>query len=81
MFDFFLVDASQAGDGNLEILVLEDGEIVPNYVKDEGNTCFKVTFTPRRAGVYLIHTQFNGVAIRGGFKKQNYCAFLCILCI
>ncbi|GFO22813.1 filamin-a [Plakobranchus ocellatus] len=61
----FNLDASTAGDGNLEILVMHGDDIVPNYVQDEGNTMFKVTFTPRQAGVHLVHTQFNGVAVRG----------------
>ncbi|GFR83448.1 filamin-A [Elysia marginata] len=61
----FALDASTAGDGNLEILVMHGDEIVPNYVQDEGNTAFKVTFTPRHAGLHLVHTQFNGVAVPG----------------
>ncbi|XP_059143816.1 filamin-B-like, partial [Physella acuta] len=61
----FNLDASEAGDGNLEILVMCEDEIVPNYVQEEGNTKFKVTFTPKRAGLHLIHTQFNGEAVKG----------------
>nr|KAI8751172.1 filamin-B [Biomphalaria glabrata] len=61
----FTLDASEAGDGNLEILVMCDDEIIPNYVQDEGNTVFKVTFTPKRAGLHHIHTQFNGQAVKG----------------
>ncbi|KAK6962580.1 filamin-a, partial [Biomphalaria glabrata] len=60
----FTLDASEAGDGNLEILVMCDDEIIPNYVQDEGNTVFKVTFTPKRAGLHHIHTQFNGQAVK-----------------
>ena len=36
------VDASQAGAGNLEIIVSVNGRHVPNYVQSEGNAKFKV---------------------------------------
>ena len=42
------VDASDAGDGNLEIHVTADGESVPNYVRQERDANFRVTFTPQR---------------------------------
>jgi len=44
----FAVDASDAGDGNLEIHVTADGESVPNYVRQERDANFRVTFTPQR---------------------------------
>lgn len=39
----FSINASQAGAGNLEIIVAVAGRNVPNYVQSEGNARFKVT--------------------------------------
>ncbi|KAL3208380.1 hypothetical protein MRX96_039187 [Rhipicephalus microplus] len=44
---YFTIDASQAGAGNLEIIVSVGGRNVPNYVQSEGNAKFRVNFKPR----------------------------------
>ena len=52
----FAVDASDAGDGNLEIHVTADGESVPNYVRQERDANFRVTFTPKRPTRHKVNT-------------------------
>lgn len=62
------VDASEAGDGNLEIQVTADGESVPNYVRQESDTNFRVSFTPQRPSKHHISVRFNGEPVPG--RKQ-----------
>ncbi|XP_076435460.1 filamin-B-like isoform X2 [Babylonia areolata] len=61
----FTLDASKAGDGNLEIRVTADGESVPNYVRQERDAVFRVTFTPQRPSRHKISVTFNGEAVPG----------------
>ncbi|KAL8600676.1 hypothetical protein ACOMHN_006742 [Nucella lapillus] len=61
----FTLDASKAGDGNLEIHVTADGESVPNYVRQERDAIFKVTFTPQRPTRHKINVTFNGEGVPG----------------
>ncbi|XP_067668833.1 filamin-C-like isoform X2 [Haliotis asinina] len=61
----FTLDASEAGDGNLEIQVTADGESVPNYVRQESDTNFRVSFTPQRASKHHISVRFNGEPVPG----------------
>lgn len=64
----FLVDASQAGEGQLEISINE-GE-VPNHVQVVGGGRCLVSFTPDQAKPHLIDIKFNGETVRG-------CPFVC----
>ena len=54
-----IVDASQAGAGNLEIIVSVNGKNVPNYVQSEGNAKFRVNFRPTEPQPHLISVKFN----------------------
>lgn len=75
---FFLVNASQAGAGNLEIIVSVNGCNVPNYVQSEGNAKFRVNFKPREAAPHNLSVRFNGEPIPGSaFLNINF--FLIIL--
>ena len=62
-----LVDASHAGEGQLEIAV-NDGE-VPNQVQVLGNGKCLVNFTPESAIPHVVDTKFNGENVPG--KNQN----------
>lgn len=62
---YFTIDASQAGAGNLEIIVSVNGKNVPNYVQSEGNAKFKVNFKPTEANVHTVSVKFNGEAVPG----------------
>jgi len=64
----FRVDASQAGEGQLEISI-NDGE-VPNHVQVLGGGRCLVHFTPEQAKPHTIDIKFNGEPIPG-------CPFVC----
>ncbi|XP_046654649.1 filamin-C-like isoform X2 [Daphnia pulicaria] len=64
-FVFFSIDASQAGAGNLEIIVSVNGRHVPNYVQSEGNAKFKVSFKPQEPLPHTLSVRFNGEAVPG----------------
>ncbi|XP_051156361.1 filamin-A [Leptopilina boulardi] len=62
---FFSINASQAGAGNLEIIVAVNGKNVPNYVQSEGNAKFKVNFKPQEAAMHSLSVRFNGEPVPG----------------
>lgn len=64
----FKVDASAAGEGQLEISI-NDGE-VPNHVQVVGGGRCLVSFTPEQAKPHMIDIKFNGEAVQG-------CPFIC----
>lgn len=68
---FNLVNASQAGAGNLEIIVAVNGKNVPNYVQSEGNAKFRVNFKPQEAAVHSLSVRFNGEPVPGN-NLYNY---------
>ncbi|GAB6018892.1 hypothetical protein CHUAL_000550 [Chamberlinius hualienensis] len=62
---YFSIDASQAGAGNLEIIVSVNNRNVPNYVQSEGNAKFRVNFRPQEAQDHLLSIKFNGEHVPG----------------
>ncbi|KAI1285885.1 Filamin-A [Halotydeus destructor] len=62
---FFSIDASQAGAGNLEIIVSVNGRNVPNYVQSEGNAKFRVNFKPTEVNSHTVSVKFNGEPVPG----------------
>jgi len=75
--NFILVNASQAGAGNLEIIVAVNGKNVPNYVQSEGNAKFRVNFKPQEAAVHSLSVRFNGEPVPG--KKIIYVLYVSLL--
>ena len=63
----FKVDASNAGAGNLEIIISVGSDNVPNFVKAEGNAKFEVSCTPQVPDTHMISVKFNGDAVPGNF--------------
>jgi filamin len=61
----FGINASQAGAGNLEIIVAVGGKNVPNFVQSEGNARFKVNFKPLEAATHSLSVRFNSHAVPG----------------
>lgn len=61
----FGINASQAGAGNLEIIVAVNGKNVPNFVQSEGNARFKVNFRPSEAATHSLSVKFNGLPVPG----------------
>ncbi|GFQ94830.1 filamin-A [Trichonephila clavata] len=62
---YFNIDASQAGAGNIEIIVSVGGRNVPNYVQSEGNARFRVNFKPTEAQTHTLSVKFNGEPVPG----------------
>lgn len=61
----FSINASQAGAGNLEIIVAVNAKNVPNFVTSEGNARFKVNFKPTEAAKHSLSVRFNGHPVPG----------------
>ncbi|CAI4233302.1 unnamed protein product [Auanema sp. JU1783] len=59
----FVVDAVEAGKGQLEISVNQGR--VPNNVQMQGAGRCLVTFIPQKAGTYVIDVTFNGEQVQG----------------
>lgn len=68
----FTVNASQAGAGNLEIIVAVNGKNVPNYVQSEGNAKFRVNFKPQEAAMHSLSVRFNGEPVPGIYYLLIY---------
>ena len=64
----FVVDASKAGSGNLEINVCAADENVPNFVKSEGGGHYEVSYTPQLHANHVVHVRFNGALVPGGSR-------------
>ena len=64
---FQLVDASKAGEGNLEISVNYSGHNIPNQIIPIGNSRFEVQFTPQKATIHHCNILFNGELIPGKY--------------
>ncbi len=69
------VDASQAGEGNLEIFVVpeldEAGGGLPATVEPMGDAIFGVTFQPELQSDHLIYITFNDEPIPGNNNNND----------
>ena len=60
------MDAGEAGEGNLEILVISpEGVNVATSVEAEGGARFQVSFTPRYTGQHTVQVTFNDEPVHG----------------
>lgn len=59
----FSINASQAGAGNLEIIVAVAGRNVPNFVQSEGNARFKVNFKPTEAAIHTLSVRYVNILL------------------
>jgi filamin len=70
----FTIDASKAGDGQLEVDI--NNGSVPNRVKKLGNSKYQFTFIPILNDPHIISIKLNGHQISGRkiyiFKLKNY---------
>nr|CAH7749585.1 unnamed protein product [Callosobruchus chinensis] len=55
----FSVDASEAGEGNLEITISARGMNIPTQVHPQGNARFAVSFVPIEACDHVVNVAFN----------------------
>lgn len=60
-----IVDASQAGEGNLEITISARGRNIPTKVHPQGSARFAVSFVPLEAIDHIITITFNKEAVPG----------------
>jgi len=63
------VDASKAGEGQLEISI-NDGD-VPNAVQVLGGGKCLVTYTPEQPITHEIEVTFNGDQVTGAYKRKK----------
>ena len=67
-----LVDAAQAGEGNLEILVTAGpGNNIPTRVEPLGGARFNVTFCPRTAETHSVVVTFNDEPVQGKITETQ----------
>lgn len=64
----FSVDASEAGSGNLEIMV--NGGRVPCQVENKGKRRFLASFIPEDATNHVVEMKFNQVPLAGELNIQ-----------
>lgn len=67
--NLFCVDASQAGEGSLEIGISCKGHFIPNKVKPLGNSKFEVHFQPQESVNHFANICFNSEPVKGKLKK------------
>ncbi|KAI3381290.1 hypothetical protein SNEBB_005484 [Seison nebaliae] len=61
----FNIDASEAGDGNLEISINCVGTNIPNQVRQVGSASYEVTYVPTTIAEHRCNIKFNDVTITG----------------
>jgi filamin len=65
----FLVEASNAGPGNLEVIV-NNGK-VPSTPEALGAALYAITFVPQQRSTHLVHIKFNGELVNGAPFKLH----------
>lgn len=68
----FCVDASQAGEGSLEIGISCNGQYIPNQVKPIGNSKFEVQFLPQEASIHYANISFNSEPVKSNYFKFTW---------
>ena len=66
MFFTHLVDASQAGSGEVEVFVKGDSRKVPCKVVDKGGGFYRATFTPKNTVPHMVFVTFAKETVPGG---------------
>ena len=67
----FLVDCSEAGNGDLEVFVKNDKGRVPSFCSDNGRGIYNVHFTPYMKGPHYVSVNFNRAEIRGWLYMKS----------
>lgn len=65
------MDASQAGEGNLEITISARGRNIPTKVHPQGSARFAVSFVPLEAIDHVITITFNKEAVPGKLRPKS----------
>lgn len=66
------MDASQAGEGNLEITISARGRNIPTKVHPQGSARFAVSFVPLEAIDHVITITFNKEPVPGTFESSAH---------
>lgn len=61
----FLVDTSEAGEGDLRVTVTHDYQQVPAYITHQRAGLYRADFTPEGAGTYRVNVFYNDIEVRG----------------
>lgn len=69
ILNFFKVETSQAGPGNLEVTV--NGGRVPTSAQAQGPHTYAISFTPREAAPHSVDLRFNGQDVPGSPFQCN----------
>lgn len=72
-----LVDASEAGSGDLDVEVSCNGQLVRIKREPLGQSQYRYTYVPKQGGEHLIDVQYNyervpGGLIANGNRNSNY---------
>ncbi|XP_061194597.1 filamin-C-like isoform X3 [Saccostrea echinata] len=61
----FMVDTSEAGEGDLRVTVTHNYQQVPAYITHQRAGLYRVDFTPEGAGTYKVNVFYNDIEVRG----------------
>ena len=64
------MNASQAGAGQLEVVLKSDDYRLPVKVSDKGQGVFKVSFVPTEARQHCVYVYFSKEVVPGGTIVQ-----------
>ena len=59
------MEAAEAGEGTLEIIVSYAGKRLPNSATSVGNRKFEVTFIGQEQGSHKVEIIYNGIHVKG----------------
>lgn len=71
---FFIppVDASEAGDGTLEITVSHNGQNIPNNALAIGKNRYECSFIGHQPGTYKVNVLYNNLHVNGEFFNFSF---------
>ena len=61
----FVVDCTQAGEGDLRCEITHNGRNVPGSIHSEGHGIYRSSFMPDGHGIYTIRVYFAGMEVQG----------------
>lgn len=64
------MDASQAGEGKLDVTISCNGAEVRSEIKPIGRAKYEVTFIPREVAPHFIDVQFNDTQVDGAYRSE-----------
>lgn len=65
---FSSADATQAGEGKLQVKVMHAGQVIPSHISEARSGEYKVDFTPQGAGQYKVSVYMNDMEVKGKFS-------------